>query len=120
MSLRELEALRAAIAASLANIEAMIARERERESAATTELVALDDAVRVFGSKRKAREWFNRAERAGFRVLRNGHAIAMERDEWTRALEALASKRPSKPSKPADEGPAAALGRVATPRARAA
>lgn len=111
MNLRELEAARASLVASLASLDVAIARARE-SSAANHGAVSLDEATGVLGSKRKAREWFNRAERAGFKVVRVGHAVSMDRAEWTRALEALASKRAPKSKPSDDESPGAIFKRA--------
>lgn len=118
MNIRELEAARASLVASLASLDVAIARARE--SSATSSCVALDEATAALGSKRRAREFFAKAERAGFRVLRVGHSVSMDRDEWTRALDALASKRQAKPPKKSDEGPAEALARAGNSPRRAA
>ncbi|MBL8681046.1 MAG: hypothetical protein JNK05_17825 [Myxococcales bacterium] len=110
MKLRELEAVRASLVASLAAVEVAIANASDDE-AKGPDTVALEDAVRVLGSKRKAREFFARAERQGFEVRRVGHAVFMARGEWDRALEALRSKRSAKtaPTHSTDESPAAIL-----------
>jgi hypothetical protein len=124
MNLRELEAVRASLVASLAAVEVAIARASE-SSAPADAPITLDDAVRLFGSKRKARAFFASAERAGFKVVRIGHACSMDRAEWARALEALGTK-PSRaeprPAKHPDESPAALLSSagLAQPRGRKA
>jgi hypothetical protein len=82
--------------------------------------ITLDVAMSLLGSKRRAREFFARAERAGFAVRRIGHAVMMDRAEWERAIEALATKRTAPPvSHPVpandstdDDSPAAILARA--------
>lgn len=81
------DALKAQAATIRASVEAS-------ESTAPSNTVTLDEHVRRTGqSKRKARETFNAFERAGFRVVRLGHAVSMDTAEYFRAVEALASKR---------------------------
>jgi len=118
-----LEATAAELAAKAATIRASV---EATESTATSATVTLDEHIRRTGqSKRKARETFNAFERAGFRVVRLGHAVSMDAAEYFRAVEALASKR-APVSSPAtnstdDESPEAILranGLVANTNAR--
>ena len=85
------------LAATVATMESLVPRRNEAPAFASP-TVALDEATRLLGSKRQAREFFNRAERGGFIVHRNGRAVWMDAGEWTRAVDALSKKRPAAPS----------------------
>lgn len=111
-----LEATAAELCAKAATIRAQLEANDERPA---SDVVNVDTATAMLGSKRKAREFFARAEREGFAVRRMGHAAMMDRAEWDRALEAFASKRaPSKPAPPVrhnspdDESPASIFARA--------
>jgi CheY-like chemotaxis protein len=75
--------------AQAATIRAML----ESAESHAPDAITLDVAMSLLGSKRRAREFFARGERAGFAVRRIGHAVMMDRAEWERAIEALATKR---------------------------
>lgn len=105
--------VRAQLVAAIAALDAADAAEATESSAkATSATVTLEEHMRRTGqSKRKARETFIAFERAGFRVVRLGHAVSMDAAEYARAVDALASKR-APVSSPAtnstdDESPAA-------------
>ena len=89
-----LEATAAELSAKAAGIRASL----EGAAPAQGETITVESHMQRFGcGKRPAREWFSRAEKAGFRVVRLGHSVAMDRDEYARALEATSPKR-AKPS----------------------
>ncbi len=86
-----LVATRAALAAGMATIDAIITRE---SGAPATSTVTLEEHMRRTGqNKRKAREAFAAFEREGFVVVRLGRAAHMDAAEWARAIDALASRR---------------------------
>ncbi|MFO0563856.1 MAG: hypothetical protein U0269_37875 [Polyangiales bacterium] len=114
-----LEATAAELSAKAATIRASVEATENQAPSAT---VTLEEHMRRTGqSKRKARETFAAFERAGFRVVRLGHAVSMDAGEYARAVEAIASKRSavsSAPSAPTnstaadDESPAAIMARA--------
>lgn len=85
--------------AQAASIRAALEASENQAPSAT---VTLEEHGRRTGrNARKRREDFSAFERHGFKVHRAGHAAWMDADEYTRAVEAIASKRPaSPPSKP--------------------
>lgn len=107
-----LEAQGDALKAQAATIRASL--EATEAPSAT---VTLEEHMRRTGqNKRKARETFAAFERAGFRVVRLGHAVSMDANEYARAVEAIASKRSAVSSAPSahtnstdDDSPAAIL-----------
>jgi hypothetical protein len=105
-----LEATAAELTAKAATIRAAI----EAAVEAPRDTVTLADAVRLLGNKRRAREFFRRAESAGFKVVSVGHAVTMARDEWDRACDALrATNRTGRKRPPReDDSPAALLARA--------
>ena len=100
-----LEAQGDALKAQAATIRASL--EATEAPSAT---VTLEEHMRRTGqNKRKARETFAAFERAGFRVVRLGHAVSMDAGEYARAVEVLASKRSavsSATSAPTNSSPA--------------
>lgn len=120
-----LEAQGDALKAQAATIRASLEATENQAPSAT---VTLEEHMRRTGqSKRKARETFAAFERAGFRVVRLGHAVSMDAGEYARAVEAIASKRSavsSAPSAPtnstaADDESLAAMLRTNSSRLRA-
>lgn len=110
-----LAAMRATLAAGISTIDAIVSRESAEP--APSDVITLEAATALLGSKRRAREAFAAFERAGFEVHRLGHAAFMARAEWDRAVAAQRPKRtaPSTPSAAAndgdDESPASILAR---------
>ena len=102
-----LEATAAELSAKAATIRASVEATENQAPSAT---VTLEEHMRRTGqNKRKGRETFAAFERAGFRVVRLGHAVSMDASEYTRAVEVLASKRSavsSAPSAPTNSSPA--------------
>lgn len=104
-AVQTLEGLRAQLSAIRAQCDAALA-SLESFATGTSDVVTLDVATELLGSKRKARAFFARAERDGFNVSRVGHSVMMQRNEWERAVSAQTPKRRA----PAvDDSPAALL-----------
>lgn len=104
-----LEATAAELVAKAAAIRAWLDATENQTPTAT---VTLEEHMRRTGQhKRKSREIFAAFERAGFRVVRLGHSVSMDADEYARAVEAFASKRAPAPRAAAlpdhDESPEA-------------
>lgn len=96
-----LDAQADALKAQAATIRAAI----ETSESQAPDVITLEGATALLGSKRRAREFFAKAERAGFAVRRIGHAVVMDRSEWERAIETLATKRGASTSSPAPSAP---------------
>ncbi len=86
-----LAAMRATLAAGISTIDAIVSRESAEP--APSDVITVEAAAALLGSKRRAREFIAWCERAGFTVRRVGHAAMMDRAEWDRAVDAHSSKR---------------------------
>ena len=100
-----LAAMRATLAAGIATIDAIVSRESAEP--AQSDVITLEVATKLLGSKRRAREFIARCERDGFAVSRVGHAVFMARAEWDRAVEATSPKRAKPSANDNAESPAA-------------
>lgn len=114
MTCHSLRSLDLQIGAIIAQCEAMRATVRaaieSSENHAPSATVTLEEHGRRTGrNTRKRREDFSAFERHGFKVHRAGHAAWMDADEYARAVEALASKRPASTSNPTVPASAPAL-----------
>lgn len=98
-----LEATAAELSAKAAGIRASL----EGAEPAQSDVITLEAATRLLGSKRRAREFIARCEREGFAVSRVGHAVFMARAEWDRAVEATSPKRAKPSANDNAESPAA-------------
>jgi hypothetical protein len=79
-----------ALKAQAASIRAAI---ESGAQAPAPDVVNIEAATALLGSKRRARETFAAFEREGFEVHRLGHAVFMQRGEWDRAIASRNSKR---------------------------